>query len=64
MVTDSRLSYRPADAARLLGISREQIFRLLERGELRGFKIGGARLIEAQELARFIRERVASEESE
>ena len=59
-----RLAYRPAECAKLLGCSRELVFRLLEKGQLKGYKIGAARFVSAEELHRFTaeRERVALEE--
>jgi len=57
MTTETKLSYRPEEAARMLGASRDTIFKLLATGQLRGFKIGAARFISAAELERFIRER-------
>ena len=56
---DERLAYRPAEAARVLGCSRDTIYKLLAAGELRGWKLRSARLISADELRRFIREREA-----
>ena len=55
--TDVRLSYRPDEAARLLGCSRDTIFKLLASGELRGWKINSARFFSAPEIHRFIQER-------
>ena len=58
MTTDPQpLAYRPDEAARVLGASRDTIFKLLAAGQLRGFKIGAARFISAEELSRFIRAR-------
>ena len=61
MVIEPKLAYRPAEAARLLGLSRETIFGLLKRGQLKGFRIGTARLIAASELSRYILERQEAE---
>ena len=54
---EERLAYRPNEAARALGCSRDMIFKLLASGELRGWRIGAARLISAEEIRRFVRER-------
>ncbi len=55
------LAYRPNEAARLLGVGRDTVFDLLRTGELRGFKLGHRmRLISAEELERFVREREAA----
>ena len=59
-MTTEKLSYRPAEAARAIGVSRETIFKLLERGQLKGFRVGSARLISAAELSRFLRDREES----
>ena len=55
--TQERLSYRPEEAARLLGCSRDTIFKLLSTGELKGWKINSARFISLDEIRRFISER-------
>jgi len=52
-----RMAYRPDEAARVIGCSRDLIFKLLASGELKGWHIGAARLISADEIRRFIRER-------
>lgn len=59
MTTDveERLSYRPEEAAKIIGCSRDTIFKLLASGQLKGWKIGAARFISADEIRRFIRER-------
>jgi excisionase family DNA binding protein len=54
---EERLAYRPVEAARALGCSRDMIFKLLASGDLRGWRIGAARLISAEEIRRFVRER-------
>ena len=59
-----RLAYRPEEAAKCLGMSRDTIFRLLAAGAIRGFKVGSARLISADELQRYVREREAEAEAE
>ena len=56
---EERLAYRPSEAARVIGCSREMIFKLLATGELKGWKVGAARLISADELRRFVHEREA-----
>ena len=54
---EERMAFRPGEAARALGCSRDMIFKLLASGELKGWRIGAARLISADEIRRFIRER-------
>ncbi len=39
------LFYRPNDAARMLGVSRTAVFRLIKTGELASIKEGGYRLV-------------------
>jgi len=51
------VAFRPEEAARVLAVSRDTIFKLLATGELRGWKLGSARLISADEIRRFVRER-------
>ncbi|WP_018349165.1 helix-turn-helix domain-containing protein [Longispora albida] len=40
-----RLSVRPAEAARLLGVCRDTVYVMLRAGQLRSVKRGRARLI-------------------
>ena len=56
---NQRLAYRPSHAAQLLDCSPDTVFRLLSQGELKGFKVGAARFISADELTSFIRRREA-----
>lgn len=56
----NRGAFRPREAAEWLGCSRDTVDRLIGRGELRSFKVGEARFISADELARFITEREAA----
>jgi excisionase family DNA binding protein len=51
-----QLMYRPAEAARMLGMGRTVIFALIKSGRLRSLKVGGARLITADALRAFVRE--------
>lgn len=53
------MAYRPEQAAKALNCSRDTIFRLLATGELKGFRVGAARFISADELREFIRAREA-----
>jgi excisionase family DNA binding protein len=47
-------AYRPADAARRLGISRSRLYAELRSGALRARKVGGATLIDAEEIKRWL----------
>lgn len=51
-----QLLYRPAEAARVLGMGRTAIFALIKSGRLRSVKLGGARLITAEALRAFVQE--------
>jgi excisionase family DNA binding protein len=49
-----QLMYRPAEAAKLLGMGRTAIFALIKSGRLRSVKLGGARFITADALRAFV----------
>jgi len=51
-----QLMYRPAEAARMLGVGRTIVFRLIKTGRLRSVKLGGNRFISADALRAFVRE--------
>lgn len=57
---NGKLLYRVSEAAEALGLSREMVYLLMARGQLRYVKIGAARRIAAQELERFVAERMAA----
>ena len=40
-----------------LGVTRPTVYRFLQSGELRSFRLGSRRLVSAEALAEFIRER-------
>jgi len=54
MTTEARMAYRPNEAARVIGLSRDVIFKAIQNGTLRSLKIGGARLITADALREFV----------
>jgi excisionase family DNA binding protein len=54
MTTETKLAYRPKEAAAATGMSRESIFKAIERGDLRSVKCGAARLIPADALRQWI----------
>ena len=60
-MSESRLLYRPSEAAESLGISRARLYQLLAGGELGSVKIGASRRIPAAELDAFVR-RLRSEQ--
>jgi excisionase family DNA binding protein len=49
-----RIAYRPAEAARAIGVHRNTIYRLMESGELPSFAVGHVRLIRADDLRAMI----------
>jgi excisionase family DNA binding protein len=54
MTTDTKLAYRPKEAAAATGMSRETIFKAIAAGHLRSAKCGAARLIPADALREWI----------
>jgi excisionase family DNA binding protein len=56
MTTEAQMTYRPADAARVLGVSRETIFKLIRQRQLKAFKVGAATVIRHEELRRYLDE--------
>jgi excisionase family DNA binding protein len=58
-----KLAVSPSEAADLLEVSRNTIYRLMERGEIRSFHIGRARRILVSEIERFAAESAREEEA-
>ena len=52
-----KLTVSVAEAAELLGVSRDMINDLIRKGELRSFKLGSRRLISRQAMEEFISSR-------
>jgi excisionase family DNA binding protein len=50
-----KIAYTVEEAAELLSLSRAQVYRLIEVGELGSLKIGKARRVSAEQLVEFIR---------
>ena len=48
------LSYRPEAAARVLGVSRATIYRMIAKGDLTPRKLGAATVIRHEDLARLL----------
>lgn len=48
--TASPLAYRPGAAAAALGVTPRTVYRMIDRGHLRTTKIGGVRLIPAEDI--------------
>jgi excisionase family DNA binding protein len=49
-----RLAYSPAEAAAAIGCSRQHIYNLITRGDLRRFKVGGATRIPVADVANLV----------
>jgi excisionase family DNA binding protein len=49
----NKLCYSPAESAQQLGICKNHIYKYLESGELRSFKLGQRRLINREALDEF-----------
>ena len=54
MTTETRMAYRPNEAARQISVSRDVIYKAIRDGSLRSLKVGGARLIMAEALREFV----------
>ena len=57
--TSAPLAVRPGEAARLIGLSRAEVFRRLQRGEIPSVKVGHARLIPFDELRAWLARQVS-----
>lgn len=55
--TAPRIAYAVPESARMLGISRRGLYRLIEDGTLRTVTLGRRRLVPADELSRLIQPR-------
>ncbi len=54
---DGRIAYSPDELARLAGCARSTIYEAIARGELPSRKLGGRRLIPADEMHAWLRQR-------
>lgn len=59
MAAQPPLLYDTRTAARRLGISRASLYAVFQRGEIATIKIGGRRLVSADELTRFVSEKAS-----
>jgi excisionase family DNA binding protein len=50
-----KLLYRPAEAAKVLGIGRDKLYDLIRSGRLDSVKDGGARFITCDALTAYVR---------
>ena len=48
------LTYRPEVAARVLGVSRATLYRMIAKGNLSAYKLGTATVIRHEDLARLV----------
>jgi excisionase family DNA binding protein len=55
-----QLLYPPAEAAKLLGLSRAKLYQMLDAGQVSSIKIGRARRIRRDEIERIASEGVAA----
>lgn len=56
MSTIERLAYSPSEAAEALGVSRQHIYALIQRGELRTTTAGSRRLVPLSALVELLGE--------
>jgi excisionase family DNA binding protein len=54
-------AYDVPEVLQRLGVTRPTVYRFLRSGELRSFRLGTRRLVSAEALAEFIRDREAAE---
>jgi excisionase family DNA binding protein len=54
-----RVCYRPEEAAAVLGVSRDVIFKLLADKEIRSFRSGRVRLIPVEEIRDYVQRKMA-----
>jgi excisionase family DNA binding protein len=50
-----------AEAAKFLRVSKSQVYVLLDKGELRGLKIGGARRLRWQDIHEYVEKCLAAD---
>jgi len=50
---NQKLCFSPGETARIIGISRNHLYKYLDNGELRSFKLGQRRLINREALDEF-----------
>ena len=55
-----QIAVGPADAARMLSLSRTQVYRLVSAGELRICKVGSRSLLPVADLERWLERRLAA----
>lgn len=53
---DGQVAYRPAQAAKRMGISRSQLYLEMRGGRIKAHKLGSATLIAATEIDRWLAE--------
>lgn len=55
MTPADKLSYRIKEACDATGLSRSTLYRLIDRGEIKTFKVGDCALISRDELEAFLK---------
>ena len=53
-------AYRPADAAKAIGVSRTHLYELIAAGKLKTYTEGRRRFIPRDELAKYVDEKLAA----
>ena len=57
LLSDGPRAFDVPEVIARLGVTRPTVYRFLQSGELRSFRLGSRRLVSAEALAEFIRER-------
>lgn len=57
---NDKLAYRMDEAAKAVGLSKATLYRLVEKGELRTFKVGHRTLIRREVLVAFLERQEAA----
>jgi len=48
------IAVRPAEAARMIGVSRSRLYQIIAAGHLRPYKLGRATLIDVEDLRAYL----------
>lgn len=59
MVDDTRLALNINEAASMLGLKRDLMYRLIRGGDIRSFRVGSRRLISVEALRDYVERRSA-----
>lgn len=58
-----RLTYSPAETAKILGVSRPTVYQLMKRDDFPAFKVGARTLVSAEGLRAWVQAQVERGES-